>query len=243
MARPSLTAERPDIDEKGSPGPDGSPQRLDRRLFMQLHAFGDCRDTAPLIKQLNFAGVEGSLYEDVNDPRGVAVVTYNEQPNFFVTTFRRVLTSDAFAALTPKPEFTMFGRTYSIGYEADLVERLIDTPKQRVTNPAWPWAIWYPLRRSGQFQRLPDEEQKKILMEHGVIGKRFGDADFAHDIRLACHGLDKNDSDFVIGLLGKELYPLSALVQTMRSTIQTSLYLERLGPFFVGRAVWQKGKA
>jgi hypothetical protein len=25
----------------------------------------------------------------------------------------------------------------------------------------------------------------------------------------------------------------------MRSTQQTSLYLERLGPFFVGRAAWQ----
>jgi hypothetical protein len=28
-------------------------------------------------------------------------------------------------------------------------------------------------------------------------------------------------------------------VQTMRKTQQTSLYLERLGPFFVGRATWQ----
>ena len=37
----------------------------------------------------------------------------------------------------------------------------------------------------------------------------------------------------------KELFPLSAIVQTMRKTQQTSLYLERLGPFFVGRAVWQ----
>ena len=35
--------------------------------------------------------------------------------------------------------------------------------------------------------------------------------------------------------------PLSALVQAMRKTQQTSLYLDRLGPFFVGRAVWQGG--
>jgi hypothetical protein len=28
-------------------------------------------------------------------------------------------------------------------------------------------------------------------------------------------------------------------VQSMRKTQQTSLYLDRLGPFFVGRAVWQ----
>ena len=64
-------------------------------------------------------------------------------------------------------------------------------------------------------------------------------ADYAHDIRLACHGLDKEDNDFVIGLIGKDLFPLSAIVQKMRTTQQTSLYLERLGPFLVGRVVWQ----
>jgi chlorite dismutase len=51
--------------------------------------------------------------------------------------------------------------------------------------------------------------------------------------------LDKNDNDFVIGLLGRELYPLSAVIQTMRKTKQTSQYLESLGPFFIGRAIWQ----
>jgi chlorite dismutase len=35
------------------------------------------------------------------------------------------------------------------------------------------------------------------------------------------------------------LFPLSAVVQAMRKTQQTSLYLDRLGPFLVGRAVWQ----
>ena len=82
-----------------------------------------------------------------------------------------------------------------------------------------------------------------ILAEHGAIGMSFGAGDYAHDIRLACHGLDKDDNDFIIGLIGKELFPLSALVQTMRKTQQTSLYLERLGPFFVGRALWQSPTA
>ena len=67
----------------------------------------------------------------------------------------------------------------------------------------------------------------------------FGAGDFAHDIRLACHGLDMHDNDFVIGLTGKELFPLSAIVQTMRKTTQTSQYLTNLGPFFVGHAVWK----
>jgi chlorite dismutase len=133
----------------------------------------------------------------------------------------------------------MLGRTYSIGYEPDLPEVLLHRPKRTVLNPAWKWAVWYPLRRAGKFAQLPADEQRVILAEHGTIGMSFGVGDYAHDIRLACHGLDRDDNDFVIGLIGKELYPLSALVQTMRKTQQTSLYLERLGPFFVGRALWQ----
>jgi hypothetical protein len=46
---------------------------------------------------------------------------------------------------------------------------------------------------------------------------------------------------FVIGLIGKDLFPLSAVVQSMRKTQQTSLYLDRLGPFLVCRAIWQAG--
>ena len=146
---------------------------------------------------------------------------------------------EPFASLTPKAEYTMLGRTYSLGYEPDLNETLFSRPRGTVLNRAWPWAVWYPLRRSGAFERLDADQQRGILMEHGVIGRAFGEADYAHDVRLACHGLDKHDNDFVIGLTGKELYPLSAIVQRMRKTQQTAMYLERLGPFFVGRAIWQ----
>ena len=93
------------------------------------------------------------------------------------------------------------------------------------------------MRRSGSFAQLPPEEQRTILAEHGAIGMSFGAGDLAHDVRLACHGLDRDDNDFVIGLVGKDLFPLSAVVQSMRKTQQTSLYLDRLGPFFVGRKV------
>ena len=36
--------------------------------------------------------------------------------------------------------------------------------------------MWYPLRRSGTFAQLPDEEQRAILAEHGAIGMTFGAA-------------------------------------------------------------------
>jgi chlorite dismutase len=206
---------------------------------MQLLAFGGCADARPLADRLAASGLTAVLYEDLNDPRGVAVLTVDRDPAVFIDQGRAVLNAPPFASLTQKTGFTMLGRTYAIGYEPDLSETLIARPRRTVLNPAWKWAVWYPLRRSGRFAQLPAEEQRVILAEHGAIGMSFGAADYAHDIRLACYGLDRDDNDFVVGLIGKELYPLSRVVQEMRKTQQTSLYLERLGPFFVGRAVWQ----
>jgi hypothetical protein len=233
--------EPPDISEKGGMR-QGVPQRSDRRLFMQFLAFGGCDDTTPLSGALAASGLTGVLYEDVNDPRGIGLVTVTEKPDDFLDRLRPLLNGAPFAGLRQKPEYTMLGRTYALGYEPDLQEVLIDRPRRTVLNTAWQWAIWYPLRRSGKFAQLPAEEQRVILAEHGAIGMSFGAADYAHDIRLACQGLDRDDNDFVVGLIGKELFPLSAIVQAMRKTQQTSLYLERLGPFFVGRAVWQSAQ-
>ncbi|HEX6789920.1 MAG TPA: chlorite dismutase family protein [Candidatus Krumholzibacteria bacterium] len=217
----------------------GETLSSDRRLFMQLLAFGACMDTGPLVDALATAQIRGVLYEDINDPRGVALLTVSEDPAYFIDDLRPFLARGAFAALAPKPEYTMLGRTYAIGYESDLDETLIHRPMRRVLDPNLPWVVWYPLRRSGSFEQLTSKEQSTILMEHGGIGHAYGKAGHAFDIRLACHGLDKNDNDFVVGLLGPALYPLSSVVQRMRRTKQTSLHLERLGPFFVGRGVWR----
>lgn len=230
--------EPPDLSEKGGLK-GGQPQRSDERLFMQLLAYGDCRDLHGVVRAVAGAGVDAVVYQDLNDPRGIAILTVARDPNLFIDRVRPILNSGPLAALTQKPEYTMVGRTYSLGYEPDLVSTLIDRPRRTVLNPAWGWAVWYPLRRNGRFEQLPAEEQRTVLAEHGEIGMRFGAADYVHDVRLACHGLDRSDNDFVIGLIGKELFPLSAVVQTMRRTQQTALYLDRLGPFFVGRAAWQ----
>jgi len=228
--------EPPDLSEKGGLR-DGQPQRSDDRLFMQLLVFGGCTDPDALMRALQHARVYGVLYEDLNDPQGIGVLSLSQRPETFVEGVRRVLAS--VPGLLLKPEFTMLGRTYSLGYEPDLCETLIERPRRTVLNPAWRWAVWYPLRRNGKFAQLPDQEQRAILAEHGAIGMSFGAGDFVHDIRLACHGLDKSDNDFIIGLIGKDLFPLSAIVQAMRKTQQTALYLDRLGPFFVGRAIRQ----
>ena len=227
-----------DITEKGGIR-NGERQVSDRRLFMQLLAFGHCRESSVLAGALEASGIPSVLYEEVCDIHGVSVLTWSDNADFFVTTLRRFLLQPAFASLTPKLEYSMLGRTYSIGYEPDLNDWLLRRAPRTVANPATRWAIWYPLRRTGAFQALPAEEQSTILAEHGRLGHAFGDAGYAQDVRLACFGLDKNDNDFVIGLIGAELSPLSKCVEMMRKTRQTSRYIQSMGPFFVGKAIWQ----
>ena len=140
--------EPPDISEKGGMK-GGQPQRADTRLFMQLLGFGGCADPSALTDALEQAAVPGVLYEDMNDPRGVALLTFDEDPAFFLDRVRPLLKEAPFASLVQKPEYTMVGRSYSIGYEPDLLDVLLQRPRRTVLNPAWGWAVWYPLRRSG----------------------------------------------------------------------------------------------
>lgn len=238
MGAHNTDLENVDISEKGR-GASGEVISSDRRLYMQFMAFGDARQPAALIAALESASIPGALYADLNDPRGVGLLTFSESADDFLGRFRSFLLDDPFGSLTPKPEYTMFGRTYALGYETDLEATLITRPRNRVCDPKLPWVVWYPLRRAGSFEQLSTQEQNVILAEHGGIGRAFGRANLGYDIRLACHGLDKHDNDFVVGLVGPELHPLSVIVQRMRKTKQTSLHLERLGPFFVGKAIWQ----
>jgi chlorite dismutase len=223
-----------DVREHGASG-----QVAERRLFMQLQAFGGCLDAKPLVVALEASRLEAVLYQDLNDPRGVAVLSMSEDPALFPGGLRETLNAEPFAGLALKPELTMLGRTYASGFETDLDEWLFQRPRRTVQNGAWPWAIWYPLRRTGAFARLSRQEQRTIIGEHSVIGRAYGDADLVHDVRLACHGLDAHDNDFVIGLVGRELHPLSHIVEAMRKTVQTSQYIATLGPFFVGHVLWQ----
>jgi hypothetical protein len=232
-----------DLRERGAPK-DGVPQLSDRRLFMQLLVGDAPPGVSPasvvrdLARRLREAGAPAVLYADANHPRGVGILSWSEQPEDFVT---RVHPAVAETTLEMRPDFTMLGRTYSTGYEPDLAYWLLDRPRETVLHEGWDWAVWYPLRRTGAFARLEGREQGSILREHGTIGKAYGAADLAHDIRLACHGLDAADNEFVIGLIGNTLHPLSHVVQTMRKTRQTSEFMEKMGPFFVGRVVARVG--
>jgi Chlorite dismutase len=226
-----------DLSEKGMRR--GEQISLNRRLFMKFTAFGNCLDPHAAASALEDAGITGVLYIDANDPRGIGIMVPSEDPDYFVAQLREVFNRAPFDELEHKSEFDMLGRTYSIGYEPDLEDTLFTKPREKLLNPAFEWAVWYPLQRSKKFQVLPEDHQRRILAEHGTLAKRYGLGGHAADVRLACHGLDKNDNDFIIGLLGPKLFPLSAVVQEMRKTEQTAQYLDSLGPFFIGKVLWR----
>ncbi len=242
MTGPQTPEAALDLRERGAPK-DGQPSTLDTRLFMQLLVYQVTRGTevahvrGKLTQLLQDGGHPAVLYRDFNHPRGLAVLSWSQEPNDFVQRLHPRLAE--VEELELRPELTQVGRSYSSGFEPDLSFWLLERPVATVSNPNWRWAVWYPLRRTGAFEQLPAADRGRILHEHAAIGRSYGTSDLVHDVRLACHGLDANDNEFVLGLVGKELYPLSHVVQAMRKTQQTSQYIAHMGPFFVGYAEWQ----
>jgi Chlorite dismutase len=227
---------------------EGTRQSMDRRLFMQLLVFdaatadsGD--DLAKQIAERCAAQrVSAIVYADLMDPRGVGLLTWSEDPGHFLRGARSIVSDaaaaggNAIARAATRPSYAMVGRTYATGHEPDLEWSLLRRPIENVTNEGHRWHVWYPLRRTAAFARLDPHDQSQILREHANIGMAYGAQELAHDVRLACYGLDAGDNEFVIGLVGRDLQPLSHLVQAMRKTRQTSEFIEKMGPFFVGYA-------
>ncbi|GAC1351972.1 MAG: hypothetical protein NVSMB1_10200 [Polyangiales bacterium] len=239
-ARPGLP--NIDVNEYGGKR-EGERQAMNRRLFMQLLVF-DAKEGSPvdpLSKEvaslLRKRAVPFVLYADAMNPRGLGLLTFGEDPSIFVRDVRPIFSASSLRELVLRPEYTMIGRSYSTGHEPDLEFVLLRRPIENVMTEAYPWHVWYPLRRTGAFARLEPIDQSHILREHAAIGMAYGQKELAHDIRLACHGLDAKDNEFVLGLVGPTLHPLSHLVQTMRKTRQTSEFIAQMGPFFVGYVI------
>lgn len=232
----------PDVLEHGR-SPEGKDLTSDHRIYMQLLVFTDCRDPQPCIAFIQQTGWDAVIYQDVANPWGLGLLLMHTDPDFFVSTTAPELRTSPWTHLTPVPDGTLFARSYSIGYESDLDHTLVHRPRSRALSPEWPWAVWYPLRRTGEFANLAKRDKMKILGEHGTIGRAWGEAGHAHDIRLSCFGMDRADNDFAVALVGAELRSLSKIVETMRGTVQTSTYIEKLGPFFVGKALYQSPTA
>ena len=228
-----------DVNEYGGKK-EGERQAMNRRLFMQLLAFRTAAGTSAdatateLLKVLRERKIPAVVYADTMDPRGLGLLTWSEDPASFVRSVRPLFAEPLLSSVELREEFAMLGRTYGTGHEPDLAWTLLRRPVENVTNEQYRWHVWYPLRRKSAFTVLEPADQGRILREHASLGIAYGKQELAHDVRLAAHGLDAGDNEFIIGLVSRELHPLSHLVQAMRKTRQTSEFVEKMGPFFVG---------
>ncbi len=209
---------------------------------MQLITFQDLapedlsKDTSDLIhKALKQAGIPHVVYDSIQQADQFAVCVWSEDPSYFSEGVRPVLREFMGKMGNLKLLTTMFGRTYSNGHEADLEFALLKKPPKVVLEPQGEYAIWYPLKRTGSFYLEDPGSQCKMLLEHAAIGRSYGMADLAQDVRLQSFGTDEKDNEFIIGIVGKELHPLSKVIQDMRKTRHTSEFMDSLGPFFVGK--------
>ncbi len=116
--------ERIDIREKGAPL-NGVPQTSEKRLYGQLQVFTGCRDLKSTEDAFSRSGLEGVIYSNVNDPYGIGVLIFTENPGDFVGKVRNLYTSKPFTELTHQSEMTMIGRSYSTGHEPDLEDWLL----------------------------------------------------------------------------------------------------------------------
>jgi hypothetical protein len=125
----------------------------------------------------------------------------------------------------------MLGRTL-LGY-GRIRRRLLHRPRRTVLNRNWRGPVWYPLRRSGRFAQLPPESSGRFS-NMAPSAWRMARAT-SPDIRLACTA--STEQTTTCQPHQQDLYRSSTSDDGKAQ--QPALYLERLGPFFVRRAVWQ----
>ena len=161
-----------------------------------------------------------------------------ENPEYFVSDLRTLFSRRPFEGLVHKPEFDMLGRTYSIGYEQDLEETLFKRPLSKMLDAEEHLGrsgIRSSAPRSSTRCRRSISARSSRSMARSRTATRAMRTTSASRATASTRTITTSSS----GLVGAQLHPLSAIVQEMRKTEQTSQYLDSLGPFFVGRAIWQ----
>src|SRR4051812_49048669 len=106
-----------DVNEYGGKK-DGERQAMNRRLFMQLLAFSAPAGVDPArIGEaakglLESKKVDGVVYADTMNPRGLALLTWSEDPAHFVRAVRPLFGEGPLATVEMRHDFGMIGRAY-----------------------------------------------------------------------------------------------------------------------------------
>jgi chlorite dismutase len=205
-------------------------------LFLQLQVFdiepaaGPRAMVSALSRRLREKRIDGVIYGDANDHRGIGLLTWANDPADILDNVHALLGGKRFAALTPRPGWAMFGRV--TGDDTESTTETLLRADQR-------WGVWYPVRNKPEWGSLDEAARSAVHREHGAIAKSFIDEDKVAYVRLSCHGLDPEDNDHIFGLTAGSLADISLLQEAMRGTSQVSTYVDKMGPVFVGRKVWQ----
>jgi chlorite dismutase len=208
----------------------------DNTLFLQLQIFdiepaaGPRAMVSALSRRLREKRIDGVIYGDANDHRGIGLLTWAADPGDILDNVHALLGGKRFSALTPRPGWVMFGRV-SGDAAANTPEVLLNGDRN--------WAAWYPVRNKAEWALLDDAAQAKVHKAHGTVAKSFTDDGRVAYVRLACHGIDPEDNDQIFGLTAGSLMDISLLQEAMRGTAQVATHVSKMGPVFVGRKIWQ----
>jgi chlorite dismutase len=208
----------------------------DNTLFVQLQVFdiepaaGPRAIVSALSRRLREKRIDGVIYGDANDHRGIGLLTWASDPAAILENVHALLGGKRFSALTPRPGWVMFGRVS--GESAEGLPDVVLHAEQR-------WATWYPMRNKAEWGTLDQAKKAAAQKEHGAVAKEFVDSDKVSYVRLSCNGLDPEDNDHIFGLTATSLEDISLLQEAMRGTSQIANYVDKIGPVFVGRKVWQ----
>ena len=93
------------------------------------------------------------------------------------------------------------------------------------------WLCIYPFVRSYEWYLLPEDERRKMLMEHGMAGR-----DFKGILSNTVSAFALGDYEWLLALESNELHEIVDMMRELRAT-QARLHVREEIPFFTGRRI------
>ena len=104
-------------------------------------------------------------------------------------------------------------------------------PAFMMGKPAGEWLCVYPFNRSYEWYLLPEEERRRMLVEHGMKGR-----DYEQVLSNTVSTFALNDYEWVLALEAPQLHDLVDLFRTMRYPAARR-HVRAETPFYTGRRV------
>ena len=236
-----------DVNEYGGKK-DGERQAMNRRLFMQLLVFdapaGEAADEIgkDLAAQLRHNAIAGVVYADASSPRGLGLLTWSEDPAHFVQAVRPLFARRLAAQGGPAPAVRDARPHLRHGPRAG--------PRARAPAPR------HPERDERRSTRGTSGTRSAARARSRGSTRRSRAASCASTRRSAsptarpswrttsasrATGSTPRTTSSSSASSGASSTRFSHLVQTMRKTRQTSEYIAKMGPFFVGFVLHRHG--